>query len=280
MAGADDCTFLRFEHAFRDGLHTYTARADSRLADAVWRGLWDHAPYPDDPELNPMDLFWVGNFAGERLGVWRAVAWAVTDGLHRCGIPAWSRDTAMTGLGISRETARLVRWEYAVEVEFGDLGFVPAKACVTNSAPPDRWQLDHRRRAGLFPLASFDDLTVLDAAVFTDNAAQVTVFGLGGGDRFEELAGALDAEDRPVLADVLRPGELFVCLSTVRDTSWVGWTNTFTVRSLEETGAVHRAAEHYRTAYRRYLGRLDGMRTLADFRDAATDLLAEPPRAG
>jgi hypothetical protein len=64
------------EHVFQDGLHTYTARADSTLVNEVWRGLQDLAPYPDDPRLNPMDLFGIGNFAGERLAVWRAVAWA------------------------------------------------------------------------------------------------------------------------------------------------------------------------------------------------------------
>ncbi len=280
MPDEDDCAFLRFGHAFRGGLHTYTATADSRLIDAVWRGLWDHAPYPDDPAVNPMDLFCIGNFAGERLAVWRAVAWAVTDGLHRCGVPRGARADATAGLGLDRETVRLMRWEYTVDVEDGDLGFVRARESVRRDPPPDRWELDHRRLAGLFPLASFDELTTLDGTVFAGNAAQVTVFGLGGGGRFDELAGALNGEERPVLADVLRPGELFVCLSTVRDPAWIGWRNTLTVRSLTETDAVERVAGRYRAAYRRYMDRLDGMRTLADFRDAAGDLLGGAGRGG
>ncbi|HTJ32683.1 MAG TPA: hypothetical protein VL738_05585 [Dactylosporangium sp.] len=265
--GDDLHAFLVFEHAYRDGLHTYTARADSTLVDEVWRGLQDLAPYPDDPQLDPMDLFGISNFAGERLAVWRAVAWAVTDGLRRCGIPYWHRDTAAIRLGVDREALQLVRWEYDI-----DLGFVPASASVSIHPAPDQWEIDHRGFAGLFPLASFDDLTRLDDAA-ADIQAKVTVFGLDG-DRFEELADALNAPDRPVLADILRPGEVLASLVTVRD----GWlntmTNTFTVRTATETDLVHRTAAHYSAAYQRYLDDLDGMRTLADFRTAATRLLA------
>jgi hypothetical protein len=270
---AELCGFLRFEHAFRDGLHTYTARADSGLVNEVWRGLQDLAPYPDDPELNPMDLFCISNIAGERLAVWRALAWAVTDGLHRCGIPQWDRDNVAIGLGFDRDALRLVRWEYDVDVAEGDLGFVPATASVRIHPPPDQWEIDHGGFAGLFPLASFGDLTRLDGAIFTNNRAQVTVFGLDGG-RFDEFADALNAPDRPMLADILRPGEMFVSLATVRDAWMTNWTNTVTVKTTTETDIVYRAAVHYSTAYQRYVGGLDSMRTLADFRSAAARLLA------
>ncbi|GAA1542299.1 hypothetical protein GCM10009827_072290 [Dactylosporangium maewongense] len=265
--------FLRFEHAFRDGLHTYTARADSTLVNEVWRGLQDLAPYPDDPELNPMDLYCIGNFAGERLAVWRAVAWAVTEGLHRCGIPHWDRDNAAVGLGVDRDAMRLVRWEYDLDVADGDLGFVPARASVRIHPPPDQWEIDHGGFAGLFPLASFDDLTRLDGAVFASDRAQVTVFGLDG-DRFDALADALNAPDRPVLADILRPGEMVVSLATVRDDWMTHWTNTLTVRATSETDVVYRAAAHFGAAYQCYLDGLDSMKTLADFRSAAALLLA------
>lgn len=124
-AVGESWAFLRFEHEFHDGLHTYTARADSTLVNEVWRGLQDLAPYPDDPGVNPMDLFGISNFAGERLAVWRAIAWAVTEGLHRCGIPQWDRDNAATTLGIDRQAMRLVRWEHDIDhedVEEADLG--------------------------------------------------------------------------------------------------------------------------------------------------------------
>jgi hypothetical protein len=273
----EPCGFLRFEHTFRDGLHSYTALADSMLVTEVWRGLQDLAPYPDDPQLNPMDLFCVGNAVGERLAVWRAMAWAITHGLRRCGIPQWDRDHAAMGLGVDREALRLVRWEYDLDVADGDLGFVPASASVRIHPLPGQWEIDHGGFAGLFPLASFDDLTRLDCAVFTNNRAQVTVFGLDG-DRVDELVDALNAPDRPVLADLLRPGEMFVSLATVRDHWMTNWTNRLTVKTLAETDLVYRAAQHYSRAYRRYLHALDGMRTLADFRSAASQLLAEPPK--
>ena len=224
-----------------------------------------------------MDLFCISNVAGERLAVWRAVAWSVTDGLRRCGIPQWDRDGAALGLGIGREALRLVRWEYEFDVVDGDLGFVPAAACVRTSPPPDQWEIDHGGFAGLFPLASFDDLTRLDGAIFTNNRAHVTVFGLDG-DRFDALADALNAQERPVLADILRPGEMFVSLATVRDAWMTNWINRLTVKTVIETDLVYRVAAHYSTAYQRYLSGLDGMRTLADFRSAAAQLLALPER--
>jgi hypothetical protein len=273
--------FLHFEHAVRDGLHTYTAVADSTLVCEVWSGLQDLAPYPDDdPELNPMERFCIGNFAGERLAVWRAVAWAVTDGLHRCGIPHFARDAGAAAVGIDRELAQLLRWEYKIDVEDGDLGFLPARTSVRIHPPPDQWEIDHGGFAGLFPLSSFDDLTGLDGAVFPDNCAQLTVWGLNGPHRFRELAAALNTPDRPVLADVLEPGDMFVTLATVRDSGWRTWSNSLTVKTSEETDAVDRVAEHYTAAYRRYLDRLDGLHTLADFRSAAEELLAMPGPGG
>ena len=101
----------------------------------------------------------------------------------------------------------------------------------------------------------------------------MTVFGLDG-DRLDELADALNATDRPVLAEILRPGEMFVSLATVRDAQMTHWTNTFTVKTATETDVVYRAAARYSTAYQRYLGELDSMRTLTDFRSAAAQLLA------
>ncbi|MER7284038.1 hypothetical protein ABT369_57485 [Dactylosporangium sp. NPDC000244] len=129
---------------------------------------------------------------------------------------------------------------------------MPARASVRIHPPPDQWEIDHGGFAGLFPLASFDDLTRLDGAVFASNCAQITVFGLDG-DRFDELAEALNAPDRPVLADILRPGELVLCLATVRDAWMTQWTNTLTIKATTETDIVYRTAARYAAAYQRYL---------------------------
>jgi hypothetical protein len=264
-------TFLRFEHDFRDGLHTYTARADRTLVEHVWRGLDDLAPYPDDPELNPADRFGISNSVGERLAVWRAVAWAVTDGLHRCAIPHWLRNSVAETLGVDRTAVRLVRWE--PDVDAGP-AFVPATSSIRILPPPDQWELDHRDFAGLFPLASFADLTLLDSAVQNLLRAQITVFGLHAG-RFEEVAAALDDPDRPPPPDLLWPGEMQVSLATVRDSWMTTWDNTLTVTTPTATSTVDRVAAHYATAYRRYLDSMAAMRTLPDFHAAATRLLAD-----
>lgn len=103
----------------------------------------------------------------------------------------------------------------------------------------------------------------------------MTVFGLAGDDRFDALAEALNAPTCPVLAEILRPGEVFVSLATVRDARMTHWINSLTVKTLAETDIAYRAAAHYTTAYRRYLHELGSMRTLTDFSSAAAELLTE-----
>ncbi|GAA3198838.1 hypothetical protein ACFO1B_02325 [Dactylosporangium siamense] len=267
--------FLRFEHEVRDGLHTYTARAGRTMVEHEWPGLQYLAPYPDDdPELNPAERFGISNFVSERLAVWRAVAWAVTEGLHRCASPHWVRNSAASVLGVERSAVRLVRWEYDADADGGP-GFVAAASGVQISPPPDQWELDHRDFAGLFPLASFADLTLLDSVVQHEIRAQVTVFGLHRG-RFEEVAAALDDQDRPPPAALLRPGEMMVSLATVRDEWFTDWDNILTVMTPTATSTVDRVAAHYATAYRRYLDAMPALRTMADFNPAAERLLALP----
>ena len=58
--------------------------------------------------------------------------------------------TEASTLRIAREAMQLVRWEYDIDVSDGDLGFVPAEACVQIHPPPDQWEIDHRGFAGLY----------------------------------------------------------------------------------------------------------------------------------
>ncbi|MFC5001993.1 hypothetical protein ACFPIJ_29690 [Dactylosporangium cerinum] len=151
--------------------------------------------------------------------------------------------TRAWALGIDREVMLLVRWEYDIDVEGRDLGFVLARASVRIHPPPHQWEIDHGGFARLFPLSSFDALTGLDSAFYSTNRAQVTVFGLAG-DRFQALAGALNTLQRPVLADILQPGEIFVSMATVRDAWMTNWTNSLTIKTVSETNVLYRAAAH------------------------------------
>jgi hypothetical protein len=205
--------FLRFEHEYRDGLHSYVIRADETdLPGPAWPGLWE-LDYPEEPDLNPWHRHAINNSDGEALAVWRALAWELTAGRSRFAIPAYYRDEAARFLGVDREAVRLVRWEYEVDVEqpewlTADVGFVPARSCVPLRPAPDPWQWDHAGFAGLFELASFRHLTDLDLAVAGDASSELTLFALRDPGRADFLAAALNQADRPFLADILQPGDI------------------------------------------------------------------------
>ncbi|MEV4481611.1 hypothetical protein [Micromonospora coxensis] len=273
--------FLRFAYAERDGLHTYVARAGEQdMPEPLWPGLWEQS-YPSAPQLSPYLRHGINNACGEALAVWRALAWALTEGTERHAIPCYYRDEAAGLLGVDRAAIRTVGWEYEVDVEradwpAADRGFVPARACVPLRPAPDAWQRAHRARAGLFPLDTFAQLTALELAVAGDAASEITLFGLGPGHDSLGLVDALDRPDRPELHEVLRPGDVFVDLAVVRDAP-TGWTNYLTVKSLDPTDRVWHLADHYSAAFRRYLAVVPRLRTFEDFHAAIDDLLAAPP---
>lgn len=277
LAGVE--RWLRFEHAHRSGVHTYTAHAgDSDMPDPIWPGLFEE--YPDDQQQNPYFRHAINNSDGEALAVWRALAWAATGGLRRYAIPAYYRDEAADLLGRDRADTRMVRWEYEVDVEkdhapSADVGFIPARACVP--IPPDRWQREHRGRAGLFQLDTFADLTALDLAVGFDASSEITIFGMLDGDREGSLHTTLNHTDRPELAEVLRPDEMFVDLAVVRDRV-LGHTSYLIVKSVEPIDdRIHALTTHYLRAFNNYVTELRSVRTLSDFHAAIEKLLTAPP---
>jgi len=276
--------FLRFEHQRRDGLHCYVARADGTgLPGPVWPGLWEQ-DYSEDRALNPWWRHGINNSDGEALPVWRALAWALTAGRTRFAIPAYYRDQAAGLLGVDRETVRLVRWEYEVDLEqpdwlTADVGFVPARACVPLRPSPDPWERDHAGFAGLFEVGSFQHLTGLDLAVTGDATSELTLFALRGPDRADSLAAALNQNRRPHLADILRAGDIFVDLAVVRDLG-AGPASYLTVKASEATDAVDRLADHFSRAFRRYLERASKIRTMDEFHTAIDNLLASPHATG
>jgi hypothetical protein len=210
-------------------------------------------------------------------------AWAITDGTCRSAVPAYYRDEAAQLLGVDRTGIRLVRWEYEVNVELADpvaadVGFVPARACVPIRPQPDEWQRLHQGFAGLFALRTFGELTALEHAVRGDASSEITLFGFNAGAKSDNtLAGALDQPSRLHLQEILRPGDVFVDLAVVRD-RFLGHTSYLTVKTTEPIDdRPHRLAEHYGTAFSRYVNSVDDTHTFEDFRDAMDTLLAPPP---
>ena len=116
----------------RDSVYVSTA-GDDTLAGPLWSGL--QPPYALEPRANPWFRFGINNADGEDLAVWRALAWALTEGSERYALPTYDRDQVAAKMHVPRHEVVLVRWEYRIDVRqntFGeaDIGFVPAKACV------------------------------------------------------------------------------------------------------------------------------------------------------
>ncbi|MEU8264820.1 hypothetical protein AB0C02_29915 [Micromonospora sp. NPDC048999] len=277
---ADPERFLRFEHQHRGGLHSYVIRADEAdLPGPAWSGLWEQ-DYPEDPGMNPWHRHGVNNNDGEALAVWRVLAWALTAGRSRFAIPAYYRDEAAQLLGVDRGAVQLVRWEYEVDVEqpewhTADVGFVPARACVSRWPAADRWEHGHAEFAGLFGLGSFRDFTNLDLAVSGDASSEVTLFALSDPARAGFLAASLNQIDRPYLAEILQPGDIFVDLAVGHDRG-TGASSYLTVKAAEATEVVGQLADHFSRAFRRYLDRVGQIRTFEEFHAAIDDLLAPP----
>ncbi len=271
---------FRFRRLPDDPLATYVM-SEVNLPAPVWPGLWQ-GDYPDDPVLSPFLRYGVNNVDGEALAVWRALAWALTEGTQRWAIPTFDRDAAAEGLGVAREEVTMVSWEYKVDTavaEFpgADRGFVPARSCVPVES--DRWQRRHRHHAGLFALHDFADLTALELAVQFDSESEITLFGLAAGRTGADLAAGLDGPRPPRLADVLRPGDVFVDLTVFRDRfgDLDDPTSHLTVRSTEPLDErLAELVDHYHAAFGSYVRGVDQIHTFEDF-GAAMDELLRPP---
>jgi hypothetical protein len=276
---------FNFRHEMRAGLHVYVSTAgDDTLAGPLWSGL--QPPYALEPRANPWFRFGINNADGEDLAVWRALAWALTEGSERYALPTYDRDQVAAKMHVPRHEVVLVRWEYRIDVRqntFGeaDIGFVPAKACVRTHPSPDQWELEHRHEAGIFHLSSFADLTVIDVVLSTDVTSEISIFALHAGmRRAEQLIDVLRGTDRPQLAEALRRGDIFVDLAVVRD-RFLGYTSYFTVASPDDIGdRLGGLVDHYESAFEGYADRAPMLNDFDAFAAAIEELVSAPPAVG
>ena len=273
--------FWRFQHRLDRDLHTFVlAAGDLDVPDPAWPGLWESG-YPDDPSRNPFLRYGINNGSGEALATWRALAWAATNGTVRRVIPTYYRDAAARTLGIDREAIELIRWEYRVDHQVNDpvaadQGFVKARAAVPIRPEPDEFSRAHAAQAGIFRLNNFDQLTAIEIAVSFDASSEISILGTASEARSEAQVEALRSDDRPELAAILGPGDVFVDLTVVRDLGF-GFTSYLTVKALEDIGQhLQRLSDHYRREYEQYLAALPGPSDLDGFIRAASELLANP----
>ncbi|MEU4624679.1 hypothetical protein AB0G04_32495 [Actinoplanes sp. NPDC023801] len=281
---ADPERFLKFEHGYRDGLHYYRVAVDqSDLPSPVWPGLQKHGHYPEDPVLNPWHRHGINSCDGESLAVWRALTWALTAGRSRYVIPCYLRDEVAQCLGVDHKAIQLVRWEYEVDIELpdwetADYGFVPARTNSFLRPSEDTWDIDHVGFAGLFEVNTFRQLTDIDRVLAGDTCSELTVFALRRAGRRDSLAAALNQSDRPDLAAILEPGDIFVDMAVDREGGAFP-ASYFTVKAPDVTPQVDQLADHFSQAFRRYLNLVGQIHTLNDFHAAIDNLLAPPHTA-
>ncbi|HEX6346605.1 hypothetical protein [Umezawaea sp.] len=203
-----------FETDQLTGLHRFAYLPGEDLPlDDPWPGLFDE--WTDNGVLlnrTPMTEYAVNNVNCEEVAVYLGLLWRLTEGGNRFAIPAYYRDEATRLTG---QDPAFVDWEYNVEATAPDVvardqGFVPARACVPFRPEPTPWQLEHAARAGLFALTSPTDLIAMLRATIGDATAEVTVFAVQD---HERLLAGLRSPDRPSLADLLQPGDVFADLT-------------------------------------------------------------------
>jgi hypothetical protein len=187
--------------------------------------------------------------------VYLDLIWRLTDDLTLYAIPRYHRDAGVAGWG---EPYALVDWEYAVEVESGQTpkpesirDFVPASSAVSQPlisgsqlmdpdsfvlGPPSPYAASNANKAGLFQAWRPDSLAKVMAELQCDATAELNIFAVRedravGPDR---ILNALSQRERPRLADVLGPDDLFVDLVIGVD---MGYSNVLLIQSHSDVSA-------------------------------------------
>jgi hypothetical protein len=271
---------LDFEHVRTGGLHWHVMHAsDSDVIEPLWRGLWE-LDYGDKPALNPFLRFGINNGDGEWLAVWRALAWSMTEGTTRVGLPSYYRDEAARNLRTDPQEATLVPWQYEMDLQKSPFtqatkGFVPARAAVPIRPAATEWQHKHERFAGLFELATFEDLTQLELAVGFDATSEISIFGTVAGDA-QSVGSRLKSDNRPVLRKVLLEGDVFADLSLTRD-RFPGTHSYLSFASHQDlTNPLRERATHFDAQWSTYSHEYRELTTLEEFAEAAERLLRLP----
>jgi hypothetical protein len=262
---------IRFQHSHADGLHRFMHAPGEELV--VERNNWTvlTGDWPDSDET-PFMRFAVNNNNAEEMAVYLGLVWELSAGLHRYAIPAYYRDGAAKLLG---QEPRFIAWEYEVDAAAEDpverdVGFVGARA--GTHIPPSAYERDHRAQAGLFAIDTFDDLVSVTLATLSDASAEVTLFALADDEGIERLLDRLRGRRRPLLEEVLRPGDRFFDLTVGVD---LGYWDSLIVASKDDLSAeVESIARRFERAVEHYESRVDQTSTVGTMLDELARLAA------
>ena len=199
-----------FSHSHARGLHFYH--------HASWRNHildrhWPPERWEEWPSEGPTPLTEYGvEGPDQTVAVYLGLAWRITAGRARYGVPVYARDEASN---ILKQQPDLIDWEYKVapsRTEHRSLhgGFVQACSSVPTEAATS-WRLDHANKAGLFEVDTFHYLAGLTWAVSFDPLGEVNLYANADVPQGRDnLLISLRGANPPKLADLLDRSGIFI----------------------------------------------------------------------
>ena len=242
-------TPFQFEVNVDRGLYTYLYVAGNKsIVNRNWPGLfqeWDTTP-------TPFTKFNVNNNNMEEMAVYLGFVRQLCEEKPCYAIPNYYRDLAkqLTGLDFD-----FVKWEYEIEAEQPglavDKGFVRAAACT--HLPPLDWESRHNDQAGLFQIDSFERLISLQYATLGDASSEISLFCIPS-ERKTALVHFLNSDECPLLADFLKPAELFVDIGVGIDLGYYDFILIKSVTDIEHR--LQNLVRQYKRAIADYEGNI------------------------
>jgi hypothetical protein len=258
-------TPFQFEVSVNQGLHTYLYVAgDNPIVTKNWPGIIEEWL----TTTTPFSEFNVNNNNAEEMSVYLGFVWQLCEEKPSYAIPNYYRDEAkqLTGLDFD-----LVKWEYEIEADQPglavDRGFIHATAC-THILSSD-WESKHKDQAGLFRIDSFERLVLLQRATLGDAASEISLFCIPS-ERKTALLHFLNSDQCPILADFLKPGELFVDIGVGVDR---GYYDSILIKSVTDIeDRLQNLVQQYTQAITDYEGNVSNLKTMEDALQAMTKL--------
>ena len=256
-----------FVHEFVKAPHeTIVQRAFPLKSDQQWWDNWDFKPH---------ELYNVSGLSPVHNAIYLGLAWRITQGLDRFGIPTWTRDDASDETGKSFD---FVKWEYSTNVDgkILDQGFIPASSSPGPIDPHsdtylDVWKYEHRNLAGLFSLESFVEFVGIQKPSLVEAFSETNYFALESNKSLEGLVAALNSNTRPELADILGANDIFIDLFVGLD---MGYPDSVLIKSKRNLKPqLNMLVNEYQVSIEKFEARMADIYEMNDFTKAITELV-------
>jgi len=130
-------------------------------------------------------------------------------------------------------------------------------------------KVKYKDQAGLFRIDSFERLVLLQRATLGDAASEISLFCIPS-ERKTALLHFLNSDQCPILADFLKPGELFVDIGVGVDR---GYYDSILIKSVTDIeDRLQNLVKQYTQAITDYEGNVSNLKTMEDALQAMAKL--------